>query len=326
MNPVTECKPRFWIAASMLCAALLATGAPAPAASPWDPDEVRLVSKKLTDGVYAVLPDDADERDHTATTAGFIVGERSVFLVETMLNEDLFSQLEDLVREVTEKPIRWVVNTSHHGDHSYGNYLLPEDAVVIQHPYSKRFVDANFKSDKAFMLDIMGSGKGLEAVQPRSADIAISEFALVDLGNRIVEIHHFGFGQTAGDLVVWLPDVQVMWTGNLVQGPAPTLPWLLHGGHREAINTLEKVMRFLPADSIIVPGHGRLIGRDDIAFSVRYLRELDAAISKAIEQGLNLDAAREAARLSEYQAYSLYDWIHLQVNVPAVYEAVSQSR
>src|ERR1700722_18183372 len=99
------------------------------ATPPWDASLVNLTSKELAPGVFAVLPDDVFDKDHVATTAGFVIGERAVLVIESMLNGDLASQLIGLVRQVTTKPIRFLVNTSYHGDHAYGNYLFPENAV-----------------------------------------------------------------------------------------------------------------------------------------------------------------------------------------------------
>src|ERR1700753_3691695 len=104
------------------------------AAPPWDASLVNLTSKELSHGVFAVLPDDVFDKDHVATTAGFVIGERSVLVIESMLNGDLASQLIGLIRKETSKPIRFLVNTSYHGDHAYGNYVFPENTVVVQHP------------------------------------------------------------------------------------------------------------------------------------------------------------------------------------------------
>lgn len=295
----------------------------ASATAPWDPDEVTLVKRELAEGVYAVLPDDVDERDHVATTGGFVVGDRGVLLIETMLNERLYRQMTALVREVTDKPIRWAVNTSYHGDHSYGNYLLPAKTMVIQHHATKRYVDANFKQDKKFMLDLMGPDKGIEPVRPRSADLAVGDYTVLDLGNRNVELRHFGFAQTEGDLTVWLPEAEVLWVGNMLQAPPPALTWLLEGGHRDAIATLGRVQQFLPADATVIPGHGRPAKPAMIEFQLGYLRELEAAVREAIDHGLSLEEAKKAADMPKYADYSLYGWVHPEVNVPAVYQELT---
>jgi cyclase len=293
---------------------------------PWDAARVNLTSKELAPGVFAVLPDDAFTKDHVATTAGFVVGERSVLVVEGMLNGDIASQLIGLVRQATAKPIRFLVNTSYHGDHAYGNFLFPGDTVVIQHPATKRYMEQHFEEDRRFMIDLMGHGKGIERVQARVADIAVRDMVSVELGGRVVEVRHFGFAQTPGDLVVWAPDAKVLWVGNMIQASPPALPWLLEGRHRETIATLTRVREFLPDDATIIPGHGRPMRPADIDFSLRYLGELDGAVSVAIDEGLSVEATLEAVAMPDYGDYSLFEWAHRSVNVPAVYQQLQDLR
>ncbi|WP_422929645.1 MBL fold metallo-hydrolase [Singulisphaera sp. PoT] len=292
---------------------------------PWDAARVNLTSKELAPGVFAVLPDDVLAKDHVGTTAGFVIGERGVLVVESMLNGDLASQLIGLVRQATSKPIRYLVNTSYHGDHAYGNFLFPEAAVVIQHPATKRYMDENFEEDRRFMIGLMGQGKGIERVQPRTADIAVPEMLSVDLGGRTVEVRHFGFAQTPGDLVVWEPVARVLWVGNMIQAPSPALPWLLEGRHRETIATLGRVRDFLPEDATIIPGHGRPMRRADIEFPLRYLLELDDAVHAAIDEGRSVEDTLGAASMTEYGEYSLFEWAHKTVNVAAVYRDLRET-
>ncbi len=285
-----------------------------------------LTVKELAPGVYAVLPHDAFTRDHVATTAGIVIGQDGVLLVETMVNEALTQQLLALVRSKTGLPIRYVVNTSYHGDHSYGNYLVNEQALIVQHPATASYIRDHFEEDRAFMLDLIGRGRGIEGVRGRRADILVTDRLTLDLGERIVDIRHFGFAQTAGDLVVWLPEEKVLWVGNMIQAPPPALPWLLEGRHRESLATLRRVREFLPEGATIVPGHGRPMTPSEIDFSVRYLVELDRIVSDAVAQGLSLDETQERARMPEFASYSLFDWAHRTVNVPKIYEALADLR
>jgi len=289
------------------------------ATPPWDAASVNLTSKELASGVFAVMPDDVYSKDHVATTAGFVIGERGVLVVEAMLNGDLASQLIGLVRKETSKPIRFLVNTSYHGDHAYGNYVFPDSTVVIHHPATKRYMDEKFEDDRTFMLGLMGKGKGIERVQSRSADITVSDMITVDLGGRKVEIRHFGFAQTPGDLVIWEPAAKVLWVGNMIQAPSPALPWLLEGRHRDTIDTLTRVREFLPEDATIIPGHGRPMKPADIDFPIRYLRELDAAVADAVAKGHSVEDTLKKVGMSNYGEYSLFDWAHNQVNVPAAH-------
>jgi len=289
---------------------------------PWDAARVNLTSKAIAPGLFAVLPDDVFAKDHVATTAGFVIGERSVLVVESMLNGELASQLIGLVRQVTTKPIRFLVNTSYHGDHAFGNYLFPETTVIIQHPATKRHMEENFEDDRRFMIDLMGKDKGIERVQARTADIVVPEMINVDLGDCTVEVRHLGFAQTPGDLVVWTPGAKVLWVGNMIQAPSPALPWLLEGRHQDTIATLSRVRDFLPEDAIIIPGHGRPMRPTDIEFPLRYLRELDGIVRAAIDEGRSAEATLDAAAMPHYRDYSLFDWAHKTVNVPAVYRSL----
>ncbi|MBV9878082.1 MAG: MBL fold metallo-hydrolase [Verrucomicrobia bacterium] len=292
---------------------------------PWDAARVNLTSKELAPGVFAVMPDDVFAKDHVGTTAGFVVGERGVLVIESLLNGDLASQLIGLVRRVTTKPIRFLVNTSYHGDHCYGNYLFPETTTLIQHPATKKYMEEKFEEDRSFMIGLMGKGKGIERVQARTADISVPDMLSVDLGGRTVQVRHFGFAQTPGDLVVWAPDAKVLWVGNMIQAPSPALPWLLEGRHKESIATLTRVRDFLPEDATIIPGHGRPMRPADIEFPLRYLDELDRAVRAAIHKGRSLEATLDALAMPEYNAYSLFDWAHKTVNVPAAYHHLRDS-
>lgn len=289
------------------------------ATAPWDAARVNLTSKEMAPGVFAVMPDDVFTKDHVATTAGFVIGERSVLVIESMLNGDLASQLIGLVRQVTTKPIQFLVNTSYHGDHAYGNYVFSDSTVVIQHPATKRYMEDHFEDDRRFMIGLMGEGKGIERVQARTADITVADMIDIDLGGRTVEVRHFGFAQTPGDLVIWVPEAKVLWVGNMIQAPSPALPWLLEGRHQETIATLARVRDFLPEDATIIPGHGRPMRPGDIEFALRYLRELDSAVSSAIDEGRSVEATLEAVGMPHYGAYSLFEWAHNAVNVPAAY-------
>jgi cyclase len=291
--------------------------------APFDPEAVNLGSHQLADGVFVVLPDDAGQRDHVATTAGFVVGERSVLVVESLLTGSLAAQLMALIRRETSKPIRYLVNTSYHGDHCFGNYVFPVETIVIQHHATKAYLDVSFADDQAFMLALMGPGKGIEGAVYRPADVTVEQRVTIDLGGRVVELRHFGFAQTDGDLVVWQPDARVLWVGNMIQAPQPALPWLLDGGHRRAATTLRRVQSFLPDDATIVPGHGRPMGRSEIDHPIAYLERLDREVRDVVEAGLALQDAVERVMLPEYQTYSHYDWVHREVNVPAVYHELT---
>jgi cyclase len=159
-----------------------------------------------------------------ATSGGFVIGENGVLIVDTMINRQLLNQVYKLVRAETDLPILYAVNTSYHGDHSYGNAFLPEEVQVVQHARTAEYIAENFEEDVVFMETNFGKDQGFDEVTAVVPDISVTDSGWsVDLGGITVEALYFGFAQTVGDLFVFVPEANVMFTGNpMVAGWAST--------------------------------------------------------------------------------------------------------
>ena len=201
----------------------------------WDGNKVVMTSEKLADGVFAYYPEGATEMQKqgkpVATSGGIIIGDKGALIIDTMLNRRLNLQIQHIVKEKTGKPILYAVNTSAHGDHSYGNMYLPKETKIIQHSNAQKYVSGNFKADTEFMITNFGKGRGIEEIIPRTGDILLESNGSIriDLGGKFVDIIDFGFAQTGGDLFIWEGDSNVLWAGNAIVAPKPALPWLLDG-------------------------------------------------------------------------------------------------
>ncbi len=292
---------------------------------PWTPNAIRLVSKELAPGVFAVHDSNAASFSPAgkplATSGGFVIGEKGVLLVESMINRQLFCQFIGLVRAQTNKPVTHVVNTSAHGDHSFGNAFLPPGVHIVQHRRTAEYIAAHFAEDVAFMKMNFGSDQGLDELRPVAADMLVDDNApfSVDLGGIKVEARYYGFGQTGGDLFVHVPSAKVVWTGNPLIADKPALPWLLAGRGKEVSVTLSKVKASLPADAIVVPGHDHPLGANGFDFSVSYLDTLVKEVGTAVSQGKTVDQTVAAVTMVPFQGYALWGWIHQMVNVPTTY-------
>jgi glyoxylase-like metal-dependent hydrolase (beta-lactamase superfamily II) len=285
---------------------------------PFELARVRMRARELAPGTYAVMADDVEEVDHAATNAGFMVGESGVLVVESLSTGTLASQLIGEIGKVTPLPIRYLVNTSFHGDHCFGNFAFPAQTVIIGHEATKRAIDERFEQDRAFMIDLLGAGLGIEETVARSADLTCTESLTLDLGGRRVEILHLGYAQTDGDLIVHATDANVVFVGNMLQAPPPAFPWLFEGRPHEAIATYRRLHDRLDEDTAIVPGHGRVMRRADILHSIAYLEELAEEAERAKARGLTLDQARDAIPMDACSGYSMYERIHFGVNLPAL--------
>ncbi|MCH9686688.1 MAG: MBL fold metallo-hydrolase [Deltaproteobacteria bacterium] len=290
----------------------------------WTPLSIRLASEQLSPGVFAVYDERAaqltPEAAALATSGGFIIGDDGVLLVESMINQQLTCQMYDLVREQTSLPIRYIVNTSHHGDHSYGNHFHGADTQIVQHRETAAFVAEHFDADRDWMISNFGANQGMEEVEPRAADIEVGQDGwAVDLGGVTVEAHDFGFAQTHGDLWIWLPEQRVLWTGNAQVTRNPGLPWLLDGRAQESVATMRAVREFVPAGATVIPGHDTPQTTATFDFTIDYLDTLLVEVQAAVDDGLTLEETIAAVTMDEFRGYVLFDWVHPQINVTSTY-------
>ncbi|MFZ5843839.1 MAG: MBL fold metallo-hydrolase [Pseudomonadota bacterium] len=297
----------------------------------WDGNRVELTREKLAEGVYAFYAKDAPQLNASggaaATSGGLIVGSKGALLIDTMLNERLYNQARSLNPQAGDTPLLYAVNTSAHGDHSFGNMYLPATTKIVQHSHTQRYIAAHLADDKAFMMQYFGTGRGIESIQARPADILLPEGGRLqlDLGGKTVDIIDFGFAQTGGDLWVWEPQSKVLWSGNPIIASKPALPWLLDGHLLATLDTLKRVYAFLPDDARIVPGHGVPLRKPDLLWHIDYLTAVRDQVRQAVEQGLSLEQTVKAVTLPEFRGYALFDWVHPGLNVPAAYKDLSSA-
>jgi cyclase len=194
--------------------------------------------------------------------------------------------LLDAIGAVTAAPVRTLVNTHHHGDHTNGNCLFA-DATVVGH---RRCRDA-------VLAQVIG---GLDAVfgpvewgnlSIRAPEVVFDDRLDVYVGATRIELHYVGTpAHTVGDVVAWLPEHRVLFTGDLVFTGGT--PFLLMGSVAGALEALPRLREF--GATTLVPGHGPVgdtRGIDDVE---RYLTFVADVAVKARAAGLSpLDAARE---------------------------------
>lgn len=300
----------------------------------WDADTVRLIAQDLGSGVYAIVADTADEQTQRgipqATSGGFIVGADAVFVIESMMTPGLAQQVLDLVAATTDKPIRYVGVTSDHGDHFFGNYLMPAEARIIQHENAFRAIEeTGIEPRKQAQIGWFDVGKGIEEVRYRPADLLVpADGSLeVDLGGgKIVHVLDLGQGQTPGDLWYHDPEARVIFAGNAFISEKPAIPWLLDGVAQRPAQTIRKIYDWLPEGTRVVPGHGRVTDKAGMRFFVEYTEQLVAQVGRAVANGLSLDATRRAVPMTEFDVgYPLYGWLHFDVNIPCAYAEAQQA-
>jgi len=160
---------------------------------PLHPAGVELQTKELSPGVYALL-----SPQPPVDNAGFVVGETGVLVIDAHFGAAMAGQVQAAVRKVTDKPILYLVNTNAHGDHTFGNHAFPATTKVVAHRKTAQSM-ARFEDEKALLLPTVNGDKAfLDGARLRLPDITFEDSLRIDLGGRVVELHHFGHGNTPG--------------------------------------------------------------------------------------------------------------------------------
>ncbi|WP_112245658.1 MBL fold metallo-hydrolase [Kribbella monticola] len=205
---------------------------------------------------------------------GLVVGSEGAVVIDTRANADEARELLAEIRELTDVPVRWVVNTHAHFDHTFGNGVFAGAGAVS---YAQENAAAALAAD----------GKNTEMV---AVDNSFAVAKVIDLGDRRVELLHLGNGHTDGDVVVVVPDVDVFFAGDLIEESAPPS----YGDDSyplEWADTVDRVIGLLSATAKVVPGHGAVVDAEFVRDQAGDLGTVANTISGLHHAGTSLEAA-----------------------------------
>jgi glyoxylase-like metal-dependent hydrolase (beta-lactamase superfamily II) len=232
--------------------------------------------KKLAEGVYAAVSPD---RSKAGSNAGFVVGSNGVLVVDTFEGGEPAKELLAEIRKVTNLPIRFVVNTHYHLDHTGGNAVFAESGATIVAQRNLRgwlrtenlkFFGANPKPEEKTMVESLAL-----------PDMLYTDAVDIFLGSRLVQVRYM-LGHTGGDSVVIVPDANVVFGGDLIW--QKHLPNLIDATTSDWVKTLDKLLAEHPG-ATYVSGHGDIATSDDVRDFHDYLVALREAVAKAQAAG-----------------------------------------
>jgi cyclase len=227
---------------------------------------------------------------------GFIVGDRSVISIDACSTERRTRAYLDRIASVTPAPVTTLVNTHHHGDHTYGNCVFGDITIIGQERCRAEIIATG----------LLGNTGIWEPVDWGELTLAPPTVTFTDRlrlwsGDLPVDLRYVGQpAHTSNDTLVWLPEQQVLFCGDLLFNGGT--PFLLMGSVTGAIEVLTTVVAPIPA-AAIVPGHGAVCGPDLIGTVVGYLRFVLEIARRGLAAGVPpLDAARDT-ELGEYAGW-----------------------
>jgi glyoxylase-like metal-dependent hydrolase (beta-lactamase superfamily II) len=191
-----------------------------------------------------------------------VLGDGAALVVDTLSTDAQAAELRDAVRRVTTAPLR-VVNTHHHFDHCFGNAVLagPGTEVWAAEEAARLLRERGAAVQRAAYLELAGDpdlADAVATVRLRPPDRTVHLESTLDVGGRAVVLRHLGRGHTAGDLVVHVPDADLLVVGDLVEESGP--PAFADAYPLEWPETLAALLRLATPGTAVVPGHGAIVG------------------------------------------------------------------
>lgn len=261
--------------------------------------------KKIGDGVYAAISPD---RSKAGSNAGFIVGSNGVAVVDTFVAVEPAKDLLAEIRKVTNLPVRYVINTHYHLDHTGGNAVFADaGATILAHrnlygwlrTENLKFFGANPKPEDKARVEAL--------VLP---NMVYSDAVDLYLGSRLVQVRYM-LGHTGGDSVVIVPDASVVFGGDLIW--QHHLPNLIDASTQPWIQTLDKLLADHPS-ATFVSGHGDVATPADVRDFRDYLTTLRADVAKDQAGGKSGQELVDAVNAELKEKYGQWGFFNNFVN------------
>ncbi len=248
---------------------------------------------EVSAGIYAyVQPDGTWWINNT----GFLAGPQGVISIDTCSTQRRTEAYRAAIAAVTPDPVRTVVNTHHHGDHTFGNCLFGGAAIVAHERAREEAIAFGPPRELPFW-----DGPDWGDLRLDPPFVTFTDEITLHVGDLRAQVRHVGTAaHTTNDSIVWIPERSVLFCGDLIFNGGT--PFLLMGSVAGAVEVLETVVAPLGAQTI-VPGHGPVFGdRGPIDETLDYLgfvldvaaRSLDAGVSP-LEAARSTDLGRFAA-------------------------------
>ena len=252
------------------------------------------------------------------------VGEDGIVIVD-----DQFAPLADKIQAalkslgITDKPVRFVINTHYHGDHTGGNepFANTGSTVIAQDNVRKRLENGGTAGN--------GGSIKMEVKPAPKAALPIITFdhdVTVHLNGEDIRALHFPAGHTDGDAVIFFPKNNVVHMGDdFVRYGFPFIDVASGGSVQGMIAAMEKASAELPPDVKVIPGHGALSNLDDVRAFVKMLKETSAAVQKGIDAHQTLAHMQEGKILEPWSKWS-GDFIDQNKFIETLYNSLTGTK
>ncbi|HVG22064.1 MAG TPA: MBL fold metallo-hydrolase [Blastocatellia bacterium] len=231
---------------------------------------------------------------------GFSAGRDGVVLVDDQF-APLADKIKAAIKAITDKPVRFVINTHYHFDHTDGNADFQKDAPVIAHDNVRKRLESGGRPGN------LGSVK--QETKPAAREalpvLTFSRDVTIHLNGEDIRVLHYPGGHTDGDSMIFFPKSNVVHMGDdFVTYGFPFIDLAGGGSVEGMIVAAEHVVAELPADVKVIPGHGTISTLDDVREFVDTLKETRSIVEKAVKAGKMLDQMKREKILEPWKKWS----------------------
>ena len=241
----------------------------------------------------------------TMSNSMVLVGESDALVVDSHVTPAAARALLESLVAITDKPVRYLVNTHYHFDHAHGNHAFPSGVEIIGHEFTRAKLSGEggsvleedtYRSFQNLVTADIAVTKG-ELVPPNiTLEHKLTLFQATANGSREIRLLHLGRAHTGGDVVVLLPQERIVFTGDMM---LPGLAYMGDGHVDEWPQALEQ-LKSLDFE-VWLPGHGPVMrDRAPIDHFQAYLQDLWTRTVALHEQGLSAEDAAEQIDMTDH--------------------------
>ncbi|NNE29873.1 MAG: MBL fold metallo-hydrolase [Saprospiraceae bacterium] len=252
-----------------------------------DPDKVEIIPIKVTEEVYMMKG--------AGGNMGLLVGEEGILLIDDQF-APLSEKIMAAIRKIDPGPLKYLINTHWHGDHTGGNENFKKaGATILAHKnVHKRLSEDQFM--QAF-------GRQVEA-KPKSyhPNITFSTEMNLYFNDEAILIFHSHVGHTDGDALIYFPKNNVIHMGDTYfQGKFPFVDLSSGGSVKSLIKSINQSLILIDDATQIIPGHGNLSNRAELLSYRDMVDDMYHRVKQSISSGLSLEEVQAANLSKEYE-------------------------
>lgn len=249
-------------------------------------DDVVIKTNKVTENIYML--------EGSGGNIGVFVGDDGVFMIDDQY-APLSEKIKAAIAELSDKPVKYLVNTHWHGDHAGGNENFGKNgATIIAHENVRKRLSTDQHS-KAFNRTTPAAPSVAWPV------ITFAEDMNLHVNGQQVMLIHVHNAHTDGDTFVWFPDSNVLHMGDcFFKDRFPYIDLGSGGSVSGALRAIEAAMMLTDADTQIIPGHGTMAAKSDLLSYYQMLSTMYDRVKKEMVAGKSVDEIKSAGLTDDY--------------------------